>query len=100
MRALLQRAARRSLHRFGSPGGSLRDQVLAGSNLASHAIAALTSVIIEAAAVFIAVPLVSALAGLLRRALRRSLHRFGSPGGSLRDQCLAGSALASHAIAG
>jgi len=28
-RAFLQRAKRRSLHRFGSPGGSLRDQVLA-----------------------------------------------------------------------
>jgi hypothetical protein len=26
-------------HRSGSPSGSLRDQVLAGSNLASHAIA-------------------------------------------------------------
>ncbi|WP_190860174.1 hypothetical protein [Actinomadura sp. RB99] len=39
--ALLQRASRRSLHRSDSPGGSLRDQVLAGSNLPSDAIATL-----------------------------------------------------------
>ena len=38
-RAFLQRALRRSLHRSDSPRGSLRDQVLAGSNLPSDAIA-------------------------------------------------------------
>ncbi|GAA0216060.1 hypothetical protein GCM10009527_010170 [Actinomadura nitritigenes] len=41
--ALLQRASRRSLHRSDSPGGSLRDQVLAGSNLPSGAVATLST---------------------------------------------------------